>query len=293
MESQAVGLAEAIGGEVRALRVAARLPWRWLPGDLWPFPFAAVAGPDVLAPPWPDLVVTCGRHAAPLGAAIRRLTGGATRAVHVQNPRMSLAAFDAVVAPEHDRISGPNVLTHRLALHRITPASLAAAREAWAPRFAALKRPLVAVLVGAPGDGDRRHAELLAAGLAALDAGLVVTPSRRTPPEVTAALRDRLPGAWVWDGTGENPYRGMLACADAIVATEDSVSMVSEALAAGVPVFAARFGLRSGRLAAFLDGLAAEGILRWFDGTLPLWDNPPRDETPRLAAEVRRRLGWD
>jgi mitochondrial fission protein ELM1 len=69
--------------------------------------------------------------------------------------------------------------------------------------------------------------------------------------------------------------------------------MVSEALAAGVPVFAARFGLRSGRLSAFLDGLEAEGIIRRFDGTLPLWDNPPRDETPRLAAEVRRRLGWD
>jgi mitochondrial fission protein ELM1 len=215
MESQAVGLAEAIGGEVRVLRVAARAPWRWLPGDLWPFPLAAAAGPDVLAPPWPDLVVTCGRHAAPLGAAIRRLAGGATRAVHVQNPRMSLAAFDAVVAPEHDRISGPNVLTHRLALHRITAASLAAAREAWAPRFAALKRPLVAVLVGAPGDGDRRHAEALAEGLAALAAGLVVTPSRRTPPCATGCpapgcgtARERTPIAACWPArTPSSPPR--------------------------------------------------------------------------------------
>ena len=293
MESQAVGIAEAIGGDVTALRVAARAPWRWLPGDLWPVPLAAAAGPDVLAPPWPDLVVTCGRHAAPLGAAIRRLTRGATRAVHVQNPRMSFAAFDLVVAPEHDGVSGPNVLTHRLALHRISQASLAAARDVWAPRFAHLRRPLVAVLVGAPGDGDRRHVQALANGLAALDAGLVITPSRRTPPDVTVHLRAALRDAWVWDEAGENPYRGMLACADAIVATEDSVSMVSEALAAGVPVFAARFGLRSGRLAGFLERLAADGTIRWFDGTLPMWDSPPRDDTPRLAAEIRRRLGWE
>jgi mitochondrial fission protein ELM1 len=293
MESQAVGLAEAIGGEVTALRVAARAPWRWLPGDVWAFPLAAAAGPDRLAPPWPDLVVTCGRHAAPLGAAIRRLTGGATRAVHVQNPRMSFAAFDAVVAPEHDGVSGPNVLTHRLALHRINAESLVAARAEWAPHFAQLRRPLVAVLVGAPGDGDRRHVEALASGLAELDAGLVITPSRRTPPDITADLRAALGDAWVWDGGGENPYRGMLACADALVATEDSVSMVSEALAAGVPVFAARFGLRSGRLAGFLERLVADGIIRWFDGTLPMWDSPPRDETPRLAAEIRRRLGWE
>jgi mitochondrial fission protein ELM1 len=293
MESQAVGLAEAIGGTVTALRVAARAPWRWLPGDLWPMPLAAAAGPDVLAPPWPDLVVTCGRHAAPLGAAIRRRTGGATRAVHVQNPRMSFAAFDAVVAPEHDGVSGPNVLTHRLALHRISRESLAVARDAWSPRFSGMRRPLLAVLVGAPGDGRPEHVALLAEALARLDAGVVVTPSRRTPPEVTAALRDGLPDAWIWDGNGENPYRGMLACADAIVATEDSVSMLSEALAAGVPVFAARFGLRSGRLSGFLDRLVVDGILRWFDGTLPMWDSPPRDDTPRLAEAIRRRLGWE
>jgi mitochondrial fission protein ELM1 len=85
----------------------------------------------------------------------------------------------------------------------------------------------------------------------------------------------------------------MLACADAIVATEDSVSMLSEALAAGVPVFAARFGLRSGRLSGFLDRLVVDGILRWFDGTLPMWDSPPRDDTPRLAEAIRRRLGWE
>jgi mitochondrial fission protein ELM1 len=320
MESQAIGLAEAIGGHVTPLRVAARAPWRWLPGGLWPMPLAAAAGPDMLAPPWPDLVVTCGRHAAPMGAAIRRATQGATRAVHVQNPRMSFTAFDLVVAPEHDGVSGQNVLTHRLALHRITPAGLAAARAAWAPRFSGLRRPLVAVLVGAPGDGDAGHAARLAQDLARLarpgggagiadsaeraraggaghaaepGAGLVVTPSRRTPPEAMAALRAALPGAWVWDGAGENPYRGMLASADAIVATEDSVSMVSEALAAGVPVFAARFGSRSGRLAGFLERLVADGIIRWFDGTLPLWETAPRDDTPRLAAEIRRRLGWD
>jgi mitochondrial fission protein ELM1 len=296
MESQAAGLAEAIGGEVRILRVAARAPWRWLPGDLWPVPLCAAAGPDSLAPPWPDLVITCGRHAAPFGAAIRRASGGATRAVHVQNPRMSLDAFDVVVAPEHDRLSGRNVLTHRLALHRITPQGLAAARATWAPRFAHLPRPRVAVLVGAPGDGRARHAEALAANLARLaaaGAGIMLTPSRRTPPAVTDLLRQHLPGAFIWDGSGENPYHGMLALAEAIIATEDSVSMLSEALAAGVPVFVASFGLRSRRLAGFIAGLEAEGLLRRFDGRLVLWDSPARNDMPRLAAEVRRRLGWE
>ena len=72
--------------------------------------------------------------------------------------------------------------------------------------------------------------------------GVAVTPSRRTAPAVMDALRTALEplGGTVWDGAGENPYFGLLACADAIVVTADSVSMVSEAVATAVPVLAAQ-----------------------------------------------------
>jgi mitochondrial fission protein ELM1 len=40
----------------------------------------------------------------------------------------------------------------------------------------------------------------------------------------------------LWDGTGENPYFAFLATADAIVTTEDSVNMVTEATGTGKPV---------------------------------------------------------
>ena len=300
MEQQALGLAQAIGGAVTAKRVGVRAPWRWLPGDLWLAPLSAAVGPDRLDPPWPDLVVSCGRHAAPLAAAMRRASRGAVRAVHVQNPLMRLSAFDLVVAPQHDRIAGANVLTTRVALHGMTPARLEAARTRWAGRLGAPGRTLVVVLVGAPGrsDGGGDAARLLAQ-LSALAAdptlSLAVTPSRRTPPALTAALRAALlpTGAFVWDGAGENPYAGMLALAEIVIATEDSVSMVSEALATGRPVLVAPFGGVGRRLRAFLDAMQVQGAVRRFGGRVERWTKPPLDDTTRVAADVRKRLGWD
>ena len=73
-------------------------------------------------------------------------------------------------------------------------------------------------------------------------ASLLVTPSRRTSPEALAALSAAIKDVphIVWDGTGDNPYFAFLALADAIVATEDSVNMVTEAAGTDKPVYVQR-----------------------------------------------------
>src|SRR3981189_3299089 len=65
MASQALGLAEATGFPFIERQLSARAPWAGLPPQLWLAPFGAVsteAGP--LQPPWPDLVIGCGRLSA-------------------------------------------------------------------------------------------------------------------------------------------------------------------------------------------------------------------------------------
>ncbi len=240
LQAQALGLAEAAGLAPRLATLTPRAPWRFLPARLWPAPLAATG----LSRPAEPLVIGCGGVAAAVGAALRR---PGQRVVQVQNPRMALDRFDLVVANRHDRIAGPNVIVTRTALHRATPARLAAAGEAWAARLAHLPRPLVAVLVG--GSNGRFRLEqaegaALAAQLAGMmrqdRVGLALTPSRRTAPGVRAALTQALEplGGWVWDMQGDNPYFGLLALADAIIVTVDSVSMVSEAVATAAPVAA-------------------------------------------------------
>ncbi len=294
MRSQALGFTEAAGLSPREIKLLPRLPWWWMPGRFWPSPLRAVR----IATPAETLAVGCGGKAAPVLAALRRR---GRLAVQIQHPRMDPRRFDQVLVTRHDGLTGPNVVVTRTALHRVTAARLAEARTCWAPRFAHLPRPLVAVLVGGSNGRFRLEAAegaALAGQLAGMmrqdGAGVFVTPSRRTAPAVVAALRAALGplGGTVWDGTGENPYFGLLACADAIVVTSDSVSMVSEAVATAAPVLIAELPGRSRRIGAFLAGLHGDGRVRRFRGRLELWHTAPLDDTQEAADTVRRRLGF-
>jgi len=219
--------------------------------------------------------------------------------VQVQHPRMDPRRFDVVVVNRHDELTGPNVVVTRTALHRVTQARLAEAAAQWRERFAELKRPLVAVMVGGSNGRFRLGAGVggaLAGRLADMmrrdGVGVAVTPSRRTDPAVTRVLIEALVplGGYVWDGAGDNPYFGMLALADAIVVTMDSVSMISEAVATAAPVMLAALPGRSRRNGLFIEPLLAEGRVREFAGRCEIWPVAPLDDTAQAAAEMRRRL---
>lgn len=300
-EVQSIGLAEAMGLEPEVRRLKLRAPWRWLPPPLWPAPLKAIdPNGAVLAAPWPRILIAGGRLTAAPAAAIRRASGGACFAVQIQDSKLDPRCFDLVVTPEHDRLRGPNVLTTRGALHRVTPTRLAAAAAAVAPRLGDLPRPRVAVLIGGTSRAYamshalcRRLAEDLGKLAGGRGASLLVAVSRRTDPEneaiLRAALRD-VAGDF-WDGTGDNPYLGYLGLADAFVVTEDSVTMISEAAATGKPVHVVPLAGGSAKFARFHEAMRSAGITRPFTGRIECWNYPPLGETERIASEIRKRLG--
>jgi mitochondrial fission protein ELM1 len=295
LQAQALGLAEAAGLQPDPRVLAPRAPWKWMAAALWPAPLAVV--PEAVRPPLPDVVIGCGGVAAAVGAALRR---GGQPVVQVQHPRMDPRRFDLIVVNRHDELTGPNVVVTRTALHRVTPTRLAAAADAWRSRFAHLKRPLIAVLVGGSNGRFRLDAGVageLANQLVAMirsdGVGVMVTPSRRTDPAAARVLAKTLAplGGYVWDGRGANPYFGMLALADAIIVTIDSVSMVSEAVATAAPVMLANVPGRSRRIGAFTEELLKERRVRKFLGRLELWPVVPLNDTAEAATEMCRRLG--
>ena len=299
-ENQCLGLAEAMGERPLVKRATPAAPWRHLPPAWLAPPLRALSeGSDALQPPWPSLLIAGGRKAVGLALRMRRAASCFT--VCIQNPRVAPARFDLVVAPRHDGLSGPNVIETRTALHRVTPARLAAAGQQFAPSLESLPRPLVAVLVGG---ASRRHrfeptdgaalGRTLAAMAAEAGAGLAITASRRTAAASMTALTESLGDTpvHIWDGGGENPYFGYLALADAIVVTGDSVSMTSEACATGKPVHVAPLrGRSSKRIDRFFHGLAADGLVTPFAGRIEDWaPRPPLDETVRAAEIVRHKF---
>jgi mitochondrial fission protein ELM1 len=292
LQAQALGLAEAAGLTPPIVDLIPRFPFNRMPAALWPDPLRATG----ITPQTGGLALTIGGVGGAVGAALRR---AGSQVVQIQNPRVALTKFDLVIANQHDEITGTNVIIVRTALHRATQARLDAAREVWLPRFAHLPRPLVAVLVGGSNGRfklEEPQGEALARDLASVmhrdKAGVMVTPSRRTAPAVRHLLTRVLSplGGYVWDMEGENPYFGMLACADMVVVTVDSISMVSEAVATHAPVLLAELPGKSRRIELFLRSLKEIGRVRPFAGRLEYWPVLPLDDTAAAAAAMRRRL---
>ncbi|MCE4360428.1 mitochondrial fission ELM1 family protein [Xanthomonas hortorum] len=297
---QAEALARALQPEPgTALHLQARAPWRWAAPRLLPGASTAF-GPAFarqLQQP-PALAIGCGRQAA---LATRLLRARGSRVVQVLDPRLDPRHWDLLIVPEHDALRGANVITLLGSLHPVDDAWLAAGRAAF-PLLGSLPGPRVALLIGGPTAQVPWTTQALAALCAQLHeqlhtagGSLLVTTSRRTPPEATAVLRAvcaQLPGLlWCDTRDGPNPYAGLLGWADAIVASADSVNLLSEACATRVPVVAAFAEHAQGRVQTFIRALQAHG--RLCDARTVLAAQPhlhPLRETQRVAALVRERL---
>lgn len=300
MRAQALGLAEALGFDFHEKQIGLRAPWRWFPGHLCPLPLRGLdASRDRLAPPWPDLLISCGRRSTAAAIAIRKAAGGRTFTVHLQHPRTPPDHFDLVFAHPHDSLSGANVHLTPTTIHRVTAEKLAAARNAFAGTGRLPPRPITGILLGGRtrrggfADADIRALLDLLTAERAGGASLHMTPSRRTEPHVVTALREHFTGddgVEIWDGRGDNPYFWLLASSDRLIVTADSTSMTSEALATGRQVGLFRFSGMSPRHHLFAENLAAAGHVSLLPGRWRPDHTPPPDAAREAAAIVRARL---
>lgn len=302
---QCLGVAEALGlpfavKQIRYTRLGT-LPNTLRGASLLGITAQSQAG---LVGPWPRLVIAAGRRTAPVARWIKRRSGAAL--VQIMDPGPGgRDEFDLIFVPNHDGTAptGGNVRRVTGAPHRVTSAKLAEAAEIWRPRFAALPRPWLALIVG--GATRRRPFTSAmatdlgkqAAALAARAGGSVlVTTSRRTGAEAEAALLAAIPEprfVHAWGMEGENPYFGFLALADALVVTGDSVSMACEACAAPAPVYLyAPKGWAAPKHARLHDELYRLGLARPLAAATDVreWSHPPLNAAIDIALEVRRLL---
>jgi len=269
-ENQSLGLAEAMGRRVACdvHHIPAR-PWRGALGTAAKLPR-------------PDLIVAAG-HATHglLWWLSRRFRA---RSVVMMRPSLPMAIFDLVIAPEHDfkktPASNDRILTTQGALNRVVPA-------------ADVVRSGSLVLLGGPSKHHGWDAEAMRGMLreiAARTSQLEAADSRRTPEGFFASLdfiphrhgHRKAPGGWI---------ASRLASAAEVWVTEDSVSMVYEALTGG-----AKVGLlpvprirRHARVIQGLDRLVADGWATRFDA----WQisgalSPPAG----VLAEADRAAAW-
>lgn len=295
-ENQCLGIAEALGVRPVIKRIKLKSPWRQLsPWLRFGHQYALASGSATLAPPYPDILIAGGRKSIGIALHVKKKSGGKTFLVQVQDPRISPKHFDLVIAPQHDGIRGGNVLLTTGALHRVTPEKIAAEKKKFESKLSHLPHPRVALLIGGSGESHTMthdNTKKLVDDLLKLKAGIMVTASRRTGAENTRLLREKLTGEniFFWDGTGDNPYFAMLGLADHIIVTEDSVSMISEAISTGKPVHIAHLDGGSGKFDLFHQDLQQKNYAKPFTGVLETWSYTPPSDITRIVNEIKQRM---
>ncbi|MDH4134827.1 MAG: mitochondrial fission ELM1 family protein [Gammaproteobacteria bacterium] len=240
--------------------------------------------------PSPDLLIGAGHRTHLPMIAARRARGG--RSIVLMKPSLPRVWFDLAVIPEHDRVSGDHVFVTRGALNAVQPGEKGARSGL--------------ILIGGP---SRHHGwrenELLAQVEAVVKRDnkiqWTLTSSRRTPPSTLARLAglkaknlDVVPVA----KTGPEWLPSRLATARQAWVTEDSVSMVYEALTAGcatgILAVPARGRSRAQKkLQLGMESLVADKLVTrhadWQAGASLAPANTPFNEAARVAEWIHHK----
>ena len=303
-EVQCFGLASALGLEPERRLIAPRrlfaalMPW----GPVDPREAAHRPGSPI-APPWPDLLIASGRRTVPYMRFVRKASRGRTFTVFLKDPYTGAGTADVICLPAHDTLRGDNVVVALTLPHGLTRDLFEAARAQQDPRLAHLPHPRLGLMLGGVSahfsftDGDAARLAAIAVQHAVEGYGVMVTPSRRTPPELLEAMRTALETAgllgaraFVWDRSGTNPYANILALADALIVTGDSVNMVGEAVFTGKPVHVyVPGGKGHPKMTLFLDRLVAAGAVRRYRGVIEDYAYEAVDSTPFFARAVAEK----
>ncbi|MCH9644338.1 MAG: mitochondrial fission ELM1 family protein [Gammaproteobacteria bacterium] len=297
-------IAEILGLNYIEKTIDLKKPLRWLPRRLTTHINFLIRNNKLsIAPPWPNLLICSGRKTVSAALAIKKLSHGKTFTIFVQNPRVNPHLFDAIIAPEHDYIKGPNVITTIGALNDISKQKLETAKQQIESEVTQLKKPIISILLGGSNTSyslTLKHTQQICNQIKKISKAhpgtILLSTSRRTGQQNRELLTKQLAhekDIKVINEDSDIPYTSILSLSQHILVSNDSVSMISEACATGKPVYLLRlpqYNENKRKNAQFINKLMQLGYVRYFNGQLNTWQYPPLLEVARIAPQLQQMI---
>ncbi len=148
MVSQVEGLAKALKLDFNHCFVNLKRPWRYFPINLVPISKSVIDGkiPDQIEN---QLLISCGKNSIISSLFLKRNNKNLFN-IHIQNPKVNFSNFDLIVAPEHDKITGSNVLSTFGALHYITKQEVESSNNFFSKYNLSEENKIVSLILGGP-----------------------------------------------------------------------------------------------------------------------------------------------
>ena len=259
-------------------------------------------------PPWPKIVIGCGRKSSPAGLWIKEKSANKTHFIQIMWPGWPYKNIDLIAIPEHDKINPKiNTINFLTSPHIFAKEYLNKAKIKWSKTLDTLPYPRIAVSIG----GDTKKNKFLPSHSSKMikllikfigsKGSLMVTTSRRTSNEVYERIKNEVDILgkrvilWKMDLKNNNPYPGFLSYADAVAVTGDSISLCSEACSTGKPVLIfAPENTTTLKQKTFHQALIKKGIAKYLEDTnldiLKKISYHPLNESQYIAEEIKKRF---
>ena len=296
MISQVEGLAKALDIEFTHHKVELNSFWKLIPPKFTPvsnFTFNSIDSKDF------DIIISCGRKSVIPSICLKKNSKKKVYNIHIQDPKVSLKNFDFIVAPEHDGLTGENVILSKGSIHYLTNEEIINNREYLSKKLNKDKEYLTLIL-GGPNkyyDYDEKNLSIIFDRVKNIleknSLQAIIVPSMRTPKKIID-LSDNYFGKdhLVIKDIDKKAYLSGLSLAKYIIVTCDSTSMISEAALTGKPIYIAEIPAKINdyRFRRFRDLFGKLNIVKNLDEKFEIWNYETLDETNRIAQEIKSKI---
>ena len=293
MISQVEGLAKALDLEYFHEKIELNNFWKLIPPSLTPvkkYVFKNNIDKEF------DIIISCGRKSVIPSIYLKKNSNKKIINIHIQNPKVSLNNFNYIIAPEHDGISGKNVISSKGALHYLTIEEIEKSRD-YLQNKSNTKKDILTLILGGPTkyyNYTTKNIKSIFSNIKNLteknNLHLIVIPSNRTPLEtVSLAKSELMKDTTIIETVDKKAYLSALCLAKYIVVTCDSSSMISEAALTGKPVYVAMIETKRNdkRFKEFRKLFENMNILRKLDDKLETWSYEKLDEANRVSKLIK------
>ena len=298
MISQVEGMAKALNIEFSHKIVRLSFPWNLVPPKFTPISEIIFKDKIYLTEnETPDLIISCGRKSV-IPSIILKKKNQKIFTIHIQDPKVNLKNFDAVIAPEHDSLNGDNVFVSKGAIHYITESEINKAKPYLMDKVKSKK--IVALILGGPNkyyNFDKYQLikifNMIKSNFISKDYQVIVIPSMRTPKiSIELAMKELGACGHVVNSVDKQAYLSAYALATYVIVTCDSTSMISEAATSGKPIFVAHMKAKRNdyRFKKFFELFKKMGITRDLGEKVETWTYNKHNEAERIANSIKSKI---
>ena len=297
MISQVEGLAKALDIEFTHHKVELKSFWKLVPPRLTPISKVSF---KELNPSSFDVIISCGRKSVIPSIYLKKNSQKKIYNIHVQDPKVNFDYFDIIVAPEHDGITGNNIINTKGAIHYLNETEIKDNSNYLKPFIKNDGRKIFALILGGPNkyyDYSTKNMKRIFSILYNLNKKqnfqLVVIPSMRTPKNTIQYAKEFFGESHtVIENIDKKAYLSALALSEYIIVTCDSSSMISEAALTGKPIYVANIlpNRSDRRFQKFRNLFRELNITRNLGEPFENWSYEKLDETNRVAKIIKEKI---